>query len=66
MDRRPSALLQPPGLQVQTRGPGFLASPILVTISQVGWTSQASVGAARLLPYACSHEKRTSGFCSRW
>eukprot|EP00971_Amphidinium_carterae_P319588 6351892-Amphidinium_carterae.1 len=31
IERRPSALLQPPELQVQTRGPGFLASPILAT-----------------------------------
>eukprot|EP00971_Amphidinium_carterae_P289388 5745658-Amphidinium_carterae.1 len=42
MERRPSARLQPPGLQVQTRGPGFLASPILSTGNQQGRTSQAT------------------------
>eukprot|EP00971_Amphidinium_carterae_P042709 839718-Amphidinium_carterae.1 len=31
MDRSPSARLQPPGLQLLTRGPGCLASPILAT-----------------------------------
>eukprot|EP00971_Amphidinium_carterae_P078501 1552843-Amphidinium_carterae.2 len=50
MDRRPSALLQPPGLQVQTRGPGFLASPIRVTGCQWGRSSQAQERGVQLLP----------------
>eukprot|EP00971_Amphidinium_carterae_P215242 4271725-Amphidinium_carterae.1 len=41
-EKRPSARLQPPGLQVQTKGPGFLASPILTTVCQGGRASQAT------------------------
>eukprot|EP00971_Amphidinium_carterae_P149442 2962841-Amphidinium_carterae.2 len=44
IESRPSPLLQPPGLQVQTWGPGFLASPILTTGLHQGWPSQATGG----------------------
>eukprot|EP00971_Amphidinium_carterae_P228855 4539890-Amphidinium_carterae.1 len=42
MDRSPSARLHPSELQVQTRGPGFLASPILATGFHQGRQSQAT------------------------
>eukprot|EP00971_Amphidinium_carterae_P273284 5423699-Amphidinium_carterae.1 len=37
MERSPSARHHPPGLQVQTKGPGFFASPIPATGIHQGW-----------------------------
>eukprot|EP00971_Amphidinium_carterae_P321465 6390012-Amphidinium_carterae.1 len=50
IERRPSALLQPPELQVQIWGPGFLASPILATGLHQGRSSQATMVWGRLFP----------------
>eukprot|EP00971_Amphidinium_carterae_P130790 2590855-Amphidinium_carterae.1 len=42
MERSPSARLHPPVLQVHTKGPGFLASPILITGFHQGRRDQAT------------------------
>eukprot|EP00971_Amphidinium_carterae_P069544 1375990-Amphidinium_carterae.1 len=48
IERSPSARLHPPVLQVHTKGPGFLASPILTTGGLQCRPSQAYTPAGRL------------------
>eukprot|EP00971_Amphidinium_carterae_P298944 5939242-Amphidinium_carterae.1 len=58
IERRPSARLQPPVLQAHTRGPGFLASPILATGVHQGRSSQAITMPGR---QSCKCALTTSG-----
>eukprot|EP00971_Amphidinium_carterae_P204499 4058136-Amphidinium_carterae.1 len=49
IERSPSARLHPPVLQVHTKGPGFLASPIRTTGCRLCRSSQATATSGRRL-----------------